>query len=93
MHIEIPGEELEALHRRQNGDVLAITVHVQLNPLRLGFLGADGELKTFTIGQAVTNSPAIYTGAIGAGPEVPPPQRVSIEGFEANLFGAPRRPA
>lgn len=93
MNIEIPGEELEALHRRQNSDVLAITVHVQLSPLRLGFLGADGELKTFTAGQAVTNTGAIYTGAVGAGPEVPPPQRVSIDGFEANLFGTLGRPA
>ena len=95
MNISIPGEELEALHRRQNADVLAITVHVQLNPLRLSYLGADGELKTHTAGQSIAAPAGERTELVnpGAAGEIPPPQRVSIQGFEANLFGAPGRPA
>jgi hypothetical protein len=77
MKIEIPVGELEALHRKQHSDVLPITVHVQLDPPRLSFLGADGELKTYSAGQ----QPA-------AQGEVPPPQRISIDGIDANLFGA-----
>ena len=75
MSISIPSDELDALHRRQNSEVLAITAHVQLNPLRISFLGADGELRTYAADQ----------GPASSGP--PAAQRISISGFDANVFG------
>jgi hypothetical protein len=81
MKIEIPADELEALHRRQNGDVLAMTVHVQRNPVRVSYLGADGELKTHAAVQSVAQpAPPIPLGGI-------PPQRIVASGFDAKLFG------
>ena len=52
--MKIDATELERLHARQNDAVLVVTVHVQLNPTRLSFLGADGGLATTAAGASGT---------------------------------------
>lgn len=72
--VEIPEHELEALHRRQNDAVLVMTVHIQLHPTRLSFLGADGELRVFD-GTTGKRNP-------------PPPMRILPAGMDtAGMMG------
>lgn len=70
--VEIPDHELEALHQRQNDAVLVMTVHIQLHPTRLSFLGADGELRVCTAGKR----------------NPPPPMRIAPAGMDtAGMMG------
>lgn len=43
----IPDHVLIALAERSEREVLALTVHVQRNPLRVSFLDAENNLLTF----------------------------------------------
>jgi hypothetical protein len=45
--VTIPDHVLIALAERCERDVLALTVHVLRNPLRVQFLDAEGELVSF----------------------------------------------